>query len=68
MPHKTRRDVLTFDEEGVRELRLTLAFRALEPELSRRLGVPESEPSPIAESSITFGSAKQGSRTVVLKR
>ena len=68
MPRKTRRDVLTFDKEGVRELRLTLSFRALEPELSRRLGVPESEPSLIAERSIAFGSAKRGSRTIVLKR
>jgi hypothetical protein len=47
---------------------LSLAFRALDPELSRRLGVPESEPLTIAESSIAFGSAKQGSRSVVLKR
>ena len=68
MPRKTRRDVLTFDKEGVRELRLTLAFRALEPELSRRLGMPESEPSLIAESSIAFGSSKPGSRSIVLKR
>lgn len=68
LPRETRREVLTFTREGVRELRLTLAFRALEPELSQRLGLPEAELSLIAESSLAFGSARQGSRSVVLKR
>jgi hypothetical protein len=68
LPRETRREVLTFNREGIRELRLTLAFRALEPELSQRLGLPEAEPSLIAESSLAFGSARQGSRSVVLKR
>ena len=68
MPRETRREVFGFDREGVRELRITLAFRPLAPELSRRLGLPDSEPLTIAESSIAFGSAKQGSRSVVLKR
>jgi hypothetical protein len=68
MPGETRREVFSFDRDGVRELRIILAFRPLAPELSKRLGLPESEPSAIAESSIAFGPAKQGSRSIVLKR
>lgn len=68
MPRETRRKVFTFEREGVRELRMVLAFRALAPELSKALGLPESEPSTIVERSLELGAEKRGSRSVVLKR
>jgi hypothetical protein len=68
MPRETRRVVFSFEREGVRELRTTLAFRSLAPKLSKRLGLPESEPSTIVEGSLPFGSAKRGTRSIVLKR
>jgi hypothetical protein len=68
MPRETRRKVFAFEREGVRELRMVLAFRALAPELSKGLGLPESEPSTIAEGSLAFGTAKHGARNIVLQR
>jgi hypothetical protein len=65
---ETRREVFRFDRDDVRELRATLAFRALAPDLSAKLALPASELISIAETSIVFGAAKGGARQVVLKR
>lgn len=67
-PGEARREVLTFENEGIKTLHVLLAFRALDSDLAERLALPTPAPEVIGEASLELGPKKRGKRSIVLRR